>query len=91
MFGLLGKIAQNHHSGKTVLPRLPNLLVWYAYGHDERAKFLVYTLARMVRKIFFIKLKIEPNPDRKSIITANDFFEPEPELNLNRTLENKLG
>ena len=45
-FVLVGKIVQNqnHDSGKTVLTRFSNSLVWYVYGHDQQAMSLVYTL-----------------------------------------------
>ena len=46
-FEFLGKIVQNHDSGKTVSRLFPNLLVWYVYGHNPRGTSLVYRLAKL--------------------------------------------
>ena len=59
---LFDKTVQNHNSGKIVfLPLCSNYFVCI-YGHDPRAKFIVYTLAKWTEK-YFIKLKIKPNPN----------------------------
>ena len=61
----------------------PNPLLWYVFALDPQALFLVYTQAKISIKKYFIRLEIELNLNRKSVLPADDFFELKPQLSRN--------
>ena len=73
MLGFLTKPCKTIIRTKFFRSFFPNPLVWYIYGRHPRNMFLVHMLAKIDGKIlYFIKLGIEPNPNRKSNLTAID-------------------
>ena len=71
---LFGKIIPNHHAGKIVLSQFPKSF-WsgmsMATFHEA---FLVSTLTKMDQKNIISNEGIETNPNRKCVLTADDFL-----------------